>query len=333
MMDEYENSNSWVEISKPILVNNLQNFRTLTKLNDPIVNVQANALGYGVIPVIRALAAADVKGFAVSNLTEAIELRQWGTNKPILIRYPTPSAINLYQKYALIMPVYSFSELQTLINVNNNKPITVSLVFGFGDFKNLRLIQQAISFCQEHPNKLNYWGMQYFGKPHNQLIEPPISQQLQLLQENYGGIYYTKQQKQANLIAGSSVYGFVEKSKIQSPISLRCRIVQLQADPDSSKHWLATIPLGFGEGLSRDFTNFKVIIAGKIQAKIQQVHLDHTKLLVDTPFPVGTTVTLWGSEGAATITLNEAANFLKIRPFELSVQLDRQISRRLVANY
>ncbi len=332
-MDEYSNQNLWIEISKPNLVNNIQKFRNLTKLNEPFINVQANALGFGVNPIIRSLVAAGVSGFAVSNLDEAIELRRWGTNKPIILRYPILSKYHqLCKNYTLIIPVFSFNELQDMITSTKiNDPLTISLVFGEMGFKNLRLIQQAINFCQEHPSKLNYWGMQYFGKPNSQLIDHKIVKQLQTLKENFGGIYYTKRQKQVNLIGGTSIYGFGENPEIKEVLRLRSRIVHLEKS--SSNQWLITVPLGLGNGFSQGFQNFKAIINGKIQAKIFQVTLDRTQLIVDEPFPLGTIVTFWGQEDQAKITLTQAANYLKISPVELTTRLSCQMSRRLITDY
>ena len=47
--------------------------------------VKADAYGHGAAPVARALLRVGVSWFGVSNLEEAIQLRQAGINAPILV--------------------------------------------------------------------------------------------------------------------------------------------------------------------------------------------------------------------------------------------------------
>ena len=84
---------AWLEIDLDALIANL---RLLGRLAGPGVPlrpvVKADAYGHGALPVARALEAAGADGFCVATMDEALELREGGVERPILVLYPVPVA-------------------------------------------------------------------------------------------------------------------------------------------------------------------------------------------------------------------------------------------------
>ena len=82
---------TWVEIDLDALTQNLRRIRGgLSDGCRVMAVVKADAYGHGAVECARALAAAGADWFGVSNLEEAIQLRQAGLSQPMLILSYTP---------------------------------------------------------------------------------------------------------------------------------------------------------------------------------------------------------------------------------------------------
>ena len=82
---------SWVEISLPILIKNTQIYSYKTQDNSSIMAVvKADAYGHGAIEVSKTLQSIGIKNFAVSNVMEAVKLRNVGIAGQILVLGYTP---------------------------------------------------------------------------------------------------------------------------------------------------------------------------------------------------------------------------------------------------
>ena len=77
--------------------------------------VKANAYGHGVVAVTKKL-AAQVDGFCVSNMDEALEIREEGLDHPILILGVVPTeTVDLAKKYDIRLTVASLAWLKHLL--------------------------------------------------------------------------------------------------------------------------------------------------------------------------------------------------------------------------
>ena len=101
-------SRTWAEVDLSALTNNFN----IVKHNVPqdckvCAVVKANAYGHGALAVAKCL---DADWFATATLGEAIELREGGIDKPILILgYTAPDCAELLVKYKLTQTVMSLS--------------------------------------------------------------------------------------------------------------------------------------------------------------------------------------------------------------------------------
>ncbi len=105
---------TWAEIDIDALLHNFHIIKGLSCGKIAAV-IKANAYGHGALFVANTLEKDGVDMFAVSNIEEAIELREGGISTPILLLGYTPiSAAKLLLKYNIIQTVYSLEYAEEL---------------------------------------------------------------------------------------------------------------------------------------------------------------------------------------------------------------------------
>jgi len=130
-------------------------------------------------------------------------------------------------------------------------------------------------------------------------------------------------------------------------LSMRTRIGYLQRLPEGEKigyghtftTWrdsvLATLPLGYHDGFLRQFSNVgEVLVRGRRAAVVGRVCMDQT--LVDvTDIPdvqVGDEVVVYGTQGGATVSVEEMARRVDRIPYELTCSVGPRVRREFVRN-
>ncbi len=81
---------TWIEVSRGALGNNFAQLQRLARGTPIMAVVKANAYGHGAVPTALALQAAGAHSFATACLSEALELRAGGIERPILVLGYTP---------------------------------------------------------------------------------------------------------------------------------------------------------------------------------------------------------------------------------------------------
>lgn len=125
---------TWAEIDEKALLHNFEIIKQTTKSKICAV-VKANAYGHGVEIVAPALQKAGADFFAVSNIEEAVELREIGITKPILILGYTPCEyVCELEKHDISQCVYSLEYAKELSNevAFHNSKIKVHLKLDTG---------------------------------------------------------------------------------------------------------------------------------------------------------------------------------------------------------
>ena len=109
---------SWIEINISQLKRNYSYYKKSLKRDADIMAViKADAYGHGDIQVARILSDLGVKLFAVSNIDEAVGLREAGIQGEILILgYSSPVYINTIKKLNLTQTIVSEEYAKTLIS-------------------------------------------------------------------------------------------------------------------------------------------------------------------------------------------------------------------------
>ena len=106
---------TWAEIDTKALVHNLKIFKEKLGGKKFMAVVKANAYGHSVKALCPILDQNGADWFAVSNINEAIELREIGINKPILILGYTPvEMVPQLHKFDISQCVYSLEYAEKL---------------------------------------------------------------------------------------------------------------------------------------------------------------------------------------------------------------------------
>ena len=106
---------TWAEIDLSALVHNLSIIKNRTQNAKIMAVVKANAYGHSVESVAPALESEGVDFFAVSNLGEALQLRELGIETPILILGYTPvKAVKLLTENNISQCVYDCNYAKAL---------------------------------------------------------------------------------------------------------------------------------------------------------------------------------------------------------------------------
>ncbi len=118
---------TWAEINLDALCNN---FKLISSTTDSRIYsvVKANSYGHSVNRLAPLLDKLGTYGFAVSNINEAIELRQLGIDKPILILGYTPENLaNILAEKSITQAVYSLEFAKKLDDEARKNGVTVTV--------------------------------------------------------------------------------------------------------------------------------------------------------------------------------------------------------------
>lgn len=116
---------TWVEIDTSALRHNFELMKSKAEGSKVIAVVKANAYGHSVKIVAPVLDKAGADSFAVSNLNEALELRNLGIEKPILILGYTPV------EYARDLCDYKISQCVYSLDYAKELSAAAEKIFGF----------------------------------------------------------------------------------------------------------------------------------------------------------------------------------------------------------
>jgi alanine racemase len=109
---------TWAEVSLDNIAHNIKKIRGLIKPQTKLMAVvKADAYGHGVYEVSKVLLQNGADAFAVAFMDEAIQLRKYGINVPVLILGYTPVelAVDIVD-YDLIPSIYNFSMAKAVSN-------------------------------------------------------------------------------------------------------------------------------------------------------------------------------------------------------------------------
>ncbi len=110
----------WAEINLNSIIHNYQEVRRLVGPQVKIMAVvKANAYGHGVLEVAKTLGKAGADRFAVGLLNEAVQLREGGVTKPLMILGWTP--VDDYPRaltHHIILTIFSLQEAEELSRIS-----------------------------------------------------------------------------------------------------------------------------------------------------------------------------------------------------------------------
>ena len=100
-----------------------------------------------------------------------------------------------------------------------------------------------------------------------------------------------------------------------------------QAD---SEQVIATVPIGYADGWTRDMQNFSVLVDGQACPIVGRVSMDQITIRLPKFYPLGTKVILIGCEGDKEITATQVATYRGTINYEVVCLLSDRIPREYI---
>lgn len=91
--------------------------------------------------------------------------------------------------------------------------------------------------------------------------------------------------------------------------------------------WVGTIPIGYGDGWIRKLKGIDVLVEGRRFPIIGRICMDQTMIQLDKDYPIGTKVTLIGSQETETISMDEVANYVDTINYEIPCIINNRVPR------
>ncbi|HEL0695009.1 TPA: alanine racemase [Streptococcus equi subsp. zooepidemicus] len=326
--------------------------------------VKANAYGHGAVAVSKAV-EDQVDGYCVSNLDEALELRQAGIDKEILILgVILASELQLAIKHQLTITVASLEwlELAKKESVDFSQlHVHVKVDSGMGRIgvRSLAEANQLISIlsdmgvqldgifthfatADESDHAMFDKQLTFFKQLVAQLDKKPA-----LVHASNSATSLWHSETIFNAIRlGIVIYGLNPSGNslslpcpLKEALSLESHLVhvkQIQAGDSvgygasyvaAEPEYVGTLPIGYADGWTRNMQGFKVLVEGERCDIIGRVSMDQLTIRLPKAYPIGTKVTLIGQQGKQVITATDVADYRGTINYEVLCLLSDRIPR------
>ncbi len=361
---------TFAEIDLDAIRHNLEIVGHIVKSDTQILGVvKADAYGHGIREVSKAI-VDYVDYFGVASLDEAAMLRRIGIQKPILvIGAILPEEIEGVLRFNVIQTVSDLDIPKRLSKLaqSRNKKVKVHVKIDTGMGRLGFWHEEAIDFIKKIARLKNIIIDGIFTHFPNAEADKvftynQIKNFKRLIEKLWDNDIYIPIKHTANSIAlidfkdshmnmvrpGLMMYGIYPKESLMKNIllkpalTLKTKITYLKSLPkgrnisygmtyvtrESTK--IATIPVGYGDGYSRHFSNKAQVlvngarcsIAGRVCMDMCMVDLTGLKGI-----DVGEEVTLIGKQGHETITVNEMAEWAKTISYEIVCGISQRVPR------
>ena len=326
--------------------------------------VKANAYGHGAVAVATAI-QEDVDGFCVSNIDEAIELRQAGINKKILILgVSEPEAVSLAREYDITLTVAGLEWIRALLATGTELAglsVHLKIDSGMGriGFREASEADQAQDLLKKegahvegvftHFATADETSDAYFNKQLERfkIILASMKEVPELVHASNSATTLWHAETIFNAVRmGDSMYGLNPSGDVLDlpydltpALSLESALVHVKTVPAGacmgygatyqadSEQVIATVPIGYADGWTRDMQNFSVLVDGEACPIVGRVSMDQITIRLPKVYPLGTKVTLIGTNGGKEITATQVATYRGTINYEVVCLLSDRIPR------
>ncbi len=329
--------------------------------------VKANAYGHGLIRMALAAQECGADYFCVARLQEGVALRRAGIRIPILVlgAFHEDQIADLI-RYDLEFTISSRfkAELVAKAAIQGNFKCTVHVEVDTGMRRTGVRIESALGLmeyllkqpCFHLKGIYSHFAMS--ETPNNSFTQDQIERFLALKERaastfglpwiwhlaNSGGISFYPESHLDMVRAGLLCYGLAlnpSAQELKPILSLKAKVSYfkvVEANQGISyghtyqtqrQSRIATVPVGYGDGYRRDFSNrMKVLIRGQFYPIAGSVCMDQFMVdLGDGEAYVGDEVVLVGKQGGREISLVEMAHMIGTDPREVLCHFNERIPR------
>ena len=326
--------------------------------------VKANAYGHGAVAVAKVI-QDDVDGFCVSNIDEAIELRQAGINKKILILGVSElEAVSLAKEYDITLTVAGLEWIQTLLSREADLAglsVHLKIDSGMGriGFREAGEAEEAQALLQQRGARVE--GIFTHFATADEESDAYFNGQLERFKTILSSMKEVPELVHASNSAtplwhaetifnavrmGDAMYGLNPSGEVLDlpydltpALSLESALVHVKTVPAGTcmgygatyqadnEEVIATVPIGYADGWTRDMQNFSVLVGGQACPIVGRVSMDQITIRLPKVYPLGTKVTLIGTNGDREITATQVATYRGTINYEVVCLLSDRIPR------
>jgi alanine racemase len=354
------------EVRLDVIADNFRVVRGAANGRKVLAVVKADAYGHGVVPVARRLQAEGVDGFGVALAEEGIELREAGIDRAILVLNGINGGAHRDIIAAGLTPVlYEISEADAFETVAGGRPIDVHLKVDTGMGRLGVPLDELPEFLRElrRFRSIRIAGVMTHLSTAD--CDPQyVAEQLESFKYAEGLVrrfgHEPRVRHAANSAAlfrhpethfdwvrpGISLYGYPGSDTIDAPLRpamrLRTEVLRLRTlQPGESAGYgrsfratketrLATIPLGYGDGLLRSASNRgHVLVRGRRCPIVGNIAMDLTTVDVsEVPdVAIGDEALLLGEQDGEVLDARDLAEAAGTIPYEVLTNVSRRVPR------
>lgn len=324
--------------------------------------VKADAYGHGAVAVANHI-ALQIDCFCVSNLDEALELRQAGLRKPILVLgIMLPGEIPLALAHDIAITVASLEWLERLgAQAITGLRVHLKLDTGMGriGFRSSHETQEALDslrkrgaqvegifthFATADEADTSYFAeqLQNFKAHLSELRDVP-----ELIHASNSATSLWHQECIFNAVRlGVAMYGLNPSGNdlnlpypLEPALSLTSQIVHIKCLPvqqkigyggsyeTQSEEIIATVPIGYADGWTRQMQGFQVLVDGEPCEIVGRVSMDQMTIKLPKLYPLGTPVTLIGTDKEQRVSATDVAAYRGTINYEVLCLLSERVPR------
>ena len=360
--------NTFLDIKIGSVINNYNKIKNKVSKNcDVAATVKADAYGLGIKPIVKSLIANKCGIFFVATLTEGIELRN--INKRIsiyVLNGLNDENIKTFYRHNIIPVINSLAQLKRAesFSLNKRNPIKIALHFDTGMSRlgldnwetevllkrkkflikntHINLVMSHLACADNSQNKKNNKQLKRFKEISKHFPNVKLSL------SNSAGILLGKKYHFDLVRPGISLYGgncsLVRTNNYDHVVSLKAKIIQTRIINKGEtvgygstykakrRMMIGTIPIGYGDGFNRLFSNQielyyknrKVKIVGRVSMDL--ITVDLTKFIKNKT---------WEKDYIELINSKNNIDYLskviKTIPYEILTSLGNRYQRRYIA--
>lgn len=337
---------------------------SLNKKTKTFAVVKANAYGHGAVAVSRAI-ESQVDGFCVSNLDEALELREAGIKKSILVLgVLMPEEINLALEHDICLTIASLewldlAERKGIDLTGLSVHLKVDSGMGRIGFRTANDVNQALAILEDKAALVE--GIFTHFATADEASKEYFDTQLSRFKTILTGLDWVPEMIHASNSAtslwhkdtvfnavrlGLVIYGLNPSGTIlelpydlKPALSLESELVHVKVLSEgeavgygasyrtTEEEVIGTIPIGYADGWTRDMQGFCVLVDGESCPIVGRVSMDQITVSLPKVYPLGTKVTLIGTNKEKVISATAIAEKRGTINYEVLCLLSDRIPR------
>lgn len=360
------------EIALSAISHNLRVIQRTVGDSKVLAVVKADGYGHGIVPIAQRLQQEGVDGFGVALAEEGLELREAGIDRAILVLNGIyGNAHREVVERGLTPVVYGLHHARAFAEVSAERPIDVHLKIDTGmgrlgvpmsslvdflesmrDYPSIRIVGLMTHFATADEDAAFVGEQMARFERAEEIVRAHGHQPVVRHAANSAAMFRHPQTRLDWVRPGVSLYGYSGvaglRTSLRPAMRWRTEVISVrmlesgegvgygQAFRAISPTRIATLPLGYGDGLLRSGSSKAfVLVRGTRCRVIGRISMDLTTIEV-THLPnvqIGDEAVLLGSQGDESIDAEELAAACGTIPYEVMTNVSRRVPRLYVEGY